>query len=99
MYEANLLGSYLAATLVLSLVVSRYLGPAWFAVGSRALMVVGIGLTVSRAIWFSVLAGVVLLLGLAVIERFHVTRQQVARLVGAAGLSLLTWGVLLQIAS
>ena len=99
MYEANLLGSYLAATLVLSLVVGRYLGPAWFTAGSRALMVVGIGLTVSRAIWFSVLAGAVLLLGLAVIERSHLSKPQIARLVAAAGLSLLTWAVLLQIAS
>jgi hypothetical protein len=99
MYEANLLGSYLAATLVFSLVVGRYLGPLWFTGGSRALMVVGIGLTVSRAIWFSVLAGVVVLLGLAVVERVRLNKQRIAMMVGGAGLTLLAWGVLLQIAS
>ena len=46
MYEANLLGSYLAATLVFSIVVGQYLGPTWFTAGSRALMAIGIGLTV-----------------------------------------------------
>jgi hypothetical protein len=99
MYEANLLGSYLAATLVFSFVVGQYLGPAWFTAGSRALMVVGIGLTVSRAIWFSVLAGVVVLLALAVFERVRLRTQQVAALAGGAALILLTWGALLQIAS
>ena len=99
MYEANLLGSYLAASLVFSLVVGHYLGPAWFTAGSRALMVVGIGLTVIRAIWFSVLAGVVLLLGLAVIERVRLHKQQLVTLAGGAALILLTWGALLQIAN
>jgi hypothetical protein len=99
MYEANLLGSYLAATLVFSLVVGHYLRPAWFAAGSRALMVVGVGLTVSRAIWFSVLAGVVLLLALAVIERVRLRKQQLAALAGGAALIVLAWGALLQIAT
>jgi hypothetical protein len=99
MYEANLLGSYLAATLVFSFVVGHYLGPARFTTLSRALMVVGIGLTVSRAIWFSVLAGVVLLLALAVIERVRLRRQQLLIGAGGAALMLLAWGALLQIAS
>jgi hypothetical protein len=99
MYEANLLGSYLAATLVFSLVVGSYLGPGWFTTASRALMVGGIGLTVSRAIWFSVLVGVALLLGLAMRERIRVRRQEVLLVAGGAALALLTWGVLLQVAS
>ena len=99
MYEANLLGSYLAATLVFSIVVGRYLGPTWFTAGSRALMAIGIGLTVSRAIWFSVLAGVVVLLALAVSERVRMRKQQLATLAGGAALTLLVWAALLQIAS
>ena len=99
MYEANLLGSYLAATLVFSFVVGGYLGLVWFTAASRALMVVGIGLTVSRAIWFSVLVGVVLLLGLAVMERMRIRKPQLAMLVGGAALTVLAWGVILQVAS
>jgi hypothetical protein len=99
MYEANLLGSYLAATLVFSLVAGQFLGPGWFTAASRALMVAGIGLTVSRAIWFSVLAGAVLLLGLAVMERIRLRKQQVAMLASGAALTLLTWGVIVQVAS
>jgi hypothetical protein len=98
-YEANLLGSYLAATLVLSFVVGQYLGPAWFTAASRASMVVGIGLTVSRAIWVSVLAGVVLLLAIAVFERVRLRTPQLAALAGGAALILVAWGVLLQITS
>jgi hypothetical protein len=99
MYEANLLGSYLAATLVFSLVVGQYLGPTWFTAGSRAVIVIGIGLTVSRAIWFSVLAGVVVLLALAVSERVRMRKQQLAALAGGAALTLVAWAALLQVAS
>jgi hypothetical protein len=99
MYEANLLGSYLAASLVFSLVVGQYMAPRWFAGGSRALMVVGIGLTVTRAIWFSVLVGALVLLGLAVIERVRMRKRQLMAVVIGCGLTLGAWGGLLQIAS
>ena len=99
MYEANLLGSYLAASLVFSLVVGRYLGAAWFSGGSRALMVVGIGLTVSRAIWFAVLVGAVLLLALAVLERTRLRPRQLITLILGTALTLGVWAGLLELAN
>lgn len=97
MWEANLLGSYVAATLVFSFAVGALLGPAWFANASRGIMVLAVGLSLSRAVWFAALVGVVGLLALAVLERVRWRAQQLFETGGGSVVALLTTGVLVQL--
>lgn len=69
MYEANLLASYLGAVLVFLFATRRLIGPNWVQAGAAATITVAIGLTLTRAAWLAILAGVVTLLGLRVIRR------------------------------
>lgn len=97
MWEANLLGSYLAATLVFSFAVGALLGPAWFALASRSVMVLAVGLTLSRAVWFAALVGVVGLLALAVLEGVRWRARQLVTTGGGFALAVVITGVLVQL--
>lgn len=69
MYEANLLASYLGAVLVFLFAGRRLIGPGWVQGAAAGTITVAIGLTLTRAAWLAILAGVIVLLVLRAVRR------------------------------
>ena len=86
MYEANLLASYLGAVLVFLFAARRLIGPSWVQAAAAATITVAIGLTLTRAAWLAILAGVVLLLVLRAVRRTPTRIGEVASGVVLLGL-------------
>jgi hypothetical protein len=87
----------MAATLVFSLAVGGLLGPSWFTFASRSVMVVAVGLALSRAVWLAALIGVVGLLAVAVFQGVRVRTSQLLTFGGGATLALLPTAFIVQL--
>ena len=95
MYEANLLASYLGAVLVFLFAARRLIGPPWMQAAAAATIAVAIGLTLTRAAWLAIMAGLVTLLILRARYRTPTRVGEVVSVIVLIGLLAGAAGVIL----